>query len=131
MHHHLVTRRMGHVYRRVDDEAGIVHGMLRLAHIVAVEVYLHQVRSGDLVVVEAERVDQEVRLFARHARGKMAVYEFGPAEIVHQAIGGSELAAQHGLALGRRQRIDVDAGKRRVLRDVHVHGVSSGEDEQA
>ena len=69
VHHHLVARRVGHVDGRMDDEAGIVHRMLRLADIVAVEVDLHQVRGGDLVVVQAERVDQEVRL-ARPARAR-------------------------------------------------------------
>ena len=56
----------------------------------------------------------------------MAVDQLGPAEIVDQAIGGGELAAQHRLALGRRQRVDVDAGQRRVLGDMHVHGVPPG-----
>ena len=69
VHHHLVARGVRHVDGRMDDEAGIVHRMLRLADVVAVEVDLHQVRRRDLVVVEAERVDQEVRL-ARPARAR-------------------------------------------------------------
>ena len=109
----------------MDDEAGVVHRVLQLAHVVAVEVDLHQVRGGDLVVVQAERIDQEVRLVARHARGEMAVDELGPAEMVDQAIGRRELAAQDGLAFGRRQGIHVDTGQRHVLGDMHVHWGSS------
>ena len=86
----------------MDDEARLVHGMGRLADDVAVDIDLHQVRGGDLVVAEAERVDQEVCLLARHARGEMAVDQLCPAEMVDQSIGGGELAAQHPFALLRR-----------------------------
>ena len=102
----------------MDDEAGLVHRVAGVLDHVAIDVDLHQVRRRDLVVVEAEGVDQEVDVGARHAHRQVAVDQLGPAEVVDQPVGGRQLDPQCPFRLGRRQGVDIGVD------DVHVHDVS-------
>lgn len=64
-------------------------------------VDLDEVGGRHLVVAEAVGVDQEVRLRPRHARRQMAVDQFGPAEVVDQAVGRGQLHPERLLGLAR------------------------------
>ncbi len=115
--------RVHHAMRPVDLA---VHGGMRrqarridrplaVGEDVAVEIDLDEVGGGDLGVVQAERVDQQVLLRARHAQGDVIVDHLGPAEVGEDAVAGGELDARppllgrHALQL-RSAMVDHDLG---------------------
>ena len=88
--HHAV--RVGHllVDLAVEGEAGRVDRPVAVADDVALHVHLHQVRRAHLAVVQAEGVDQEVRLGARHAQRDVVVDQLAPAQVIEDAVGRGE-----------------------------------------
>ena len=83
------------VDRAVDHEARRVDRVRRLSRPSRpCEVDLHQARRGDLVEDHPVRVDQEVVLGARHARGDVGEDEVVPAEMRDEAVARGEIDAQ-------------------------------------
>ncbi len=79
----------------VQGEAGGVGLELGRLGEVAVEVDLQQVLRRDLVVGEAERVDQVAHLLAGHADGDVVEdHHLGPAEVVDGVVAIGELDAE-------------------------------------
>ena len=84
----------------VDHEAGLVHAHADgVVDDLAFAVDLHQRGRGDLVEHHAERVDQEVVLWARHAGGEVREDEVGPLVLRRDLVGGGEVDADVPLFL--------------------------------
>ena len=122
VHDHEVLLRPGHMDCRVDDEAGVVHGLLAARNPFAVDVDLHQIGSGDLVIVKAPGIDEEVVLGPGHAGRKVPVDLFRPVVVIDQAVGRGELDADIPLRVGDSARCGTFESGTMVL---HL-GVSSG-----
>jgi hypothetical protein len=85
----------------VNHVAGVVDTQaLRVVYQFTVDIDLDQVRRGDFIEQQAEGVDQEMLLIARHSGRKVGVDVIGPAQLRGQAIGSRELDA-HFPFLGR------------------------------
>src|SRR4051794_15384903 len=76
---------------RVNGEAGGVDAVIALAELVAVEINLHEARSGDFVEHQAIRIDQEMMLRSRHARGDVRINQIVPAVMGDETVAGSEI----------------------------------------
>ncbi len=112
----------GGVDRAVDDVAGAVHARLTdiVADQVAVQIDLEQVGGRDLVVHQAEVVDQKMIVLARHAGGDVIENQHRPAEAVGQAVGGGKLHPR--LPFLGRALIGADADRHFEVTGL-VHGV--------
>ncbi len=89
----------GAVDRRVDHIARGVDAVGALHHDVTVKIDLHQGRGGDLLEIQAERVDQEVMLRARHAGGDMGEDQVVPLLQGHQPVERREVDPRAPLPL--------------------------------
>ncbi len=91
--HHAVRVGQGGVDRAVEGETGRVDGPVVVADDVPVHIDLDQVGRGDLGVVQAEGVDEEVVVRPRHAQRDVVVDQLGPAQVGKDAVTGGELHA--------------------------------------
>jgi hypothetical protein len=93
-----------HVHGAMDDEAGRIDLVVRVADDVAVDIHLDQARGGDLLEHEAIGIDEEVVAGTRHAGRKMRADQVRPAEQVHQPVGRRQVDAPLPLG-GRHARL--------------------------
>ena len=61
---------------------------------IAVHVYFHQVGRTNFVEPEAVRIDQKMVFRAGYTDGGVSPDQFGPAQMIDDAIGGRELNAK-------------------------------------
>ena len=85
----LVDRTVDHVARFVDAVVG-----LRFPNDLALDIDFGEARCRDFLVEHAVKVDQQVVLAARDARGDVVVDQVGHGILVEQAIAGGEIDAR-------------------------------------
>ena len=95
----------GGVDGRVDDVAREVDaGFAGVDHLAA-KVDLHEIGGRNLIVTEAELVDEELIVRSGDARGDVVVDERRHAEVVGQAVGGGQVDARPPFSLGDGSRV--------------------------
>ena len=92
--HHAVRVGLRGMNGAMEREAGRVDRPVAGADEPAFEVDLDQVRRGDFAVVQAEGVDEKVRLGPGHAQRNVVVDELAPAQVRKDAVSGGELHAR-------------------------------------
>src|SRR3954447_20129706 len=109
----VVARR---VHRAVDDEAGLVDGLIGAPDDVAVEVDLDQARGGDLAEMQTVGIDEEMVGRTWYARRDMGEDEIVHAEMRDQPIAGGEFDAHLLLGQGVRRGRRAEGGGGRHVR---------------
>jgi len=95
------------VHGGMQRKACRVHRMRALSDHVAVDVDLDEIRRGDFIERETERVDQKAPRLARHARGNVRVDDIIPAVQRDEPIRRGQFDARRGFG-GRARRAVLD-----------------------